>query len=92
MRRSEVIYEAQRSGRWSKVRKRARDCEGERRGTWSQKPDKSQKSGQRPEARGQKGGESQGWKLSSVEGRFQRLDQGSKLEEMEGVRRREGGD
>ena len=33
-----------------------------------------------------------GWKLSSVEGRFQRLDQRSKLEEMEGVRRREGGD
>ena len=51
MRRSEVIYEGQRSGRWSKVRQRARDCESERRGTWSQKPDKSQRSGQRPEVR-----------------------------------------
>ena len=89
MRRSEVIFEGQRSGRWSKVRQRVRDCEGERRGTWSQKPDKSEVS---PEARGQKGGKRQGWKLSSVEGRFKRLDQGSKLSEMEGVRRCEGGD
>ena len=85
MRRSEVIFEGQRSGKWSKVRQRVRGCEGERRGTWSQKLDKSQK---RPEIRmvGKvRGGSSA---VLKADFRGQRLDQGSKLKEMEGVRLR----
>ena len=51
VRGSEVIFEGQRSDRWSKVRQRVRGCEGERRGTWRQKTDESQRSDQRPEVR-----------------------------------------
>lgn len=45
VRGSDTILEGQRSGRWSKIRhKRVRVCEGERRGTRSQKPGKGPRS------------------------------------------------